>query len=261
MNYGFIQPKIEKEHYVLGNSNVPFKVLRPDADWRSTDRPQKEFQAKKFDTYNCTSFNSLNQVEQYMFVAFGEKVNYSDRWLGIIAGTKPPGNDPHVVYEAIRKYGLVLEESLPYSDDLETVEEYYSFKGLSQEQIDNLYAEGRKWLEKHDFKHEWCFTPDMPEDEKKLNLKASLKVSPVSLAVYAWFQDERGVFTRLGQDTHWTCCLAYTDYEKIFDSYEPFEKDVEQTVYYAKRIHIAKKTQQTKLTWWQKFISWLFNLI
>lgn len=260
MNYGFIQPKIEREHYVLGGSNVPFVVLKEDGDWRATALPVKELQAKKFDTYNCTSFNTLNQIEQYMFVRFGVNVNYSDRWLGIIAGTKPPGNDPHVVMEAIRKYGLIPEEMLPYSDDLETVEEYYSFKGLSQQQIDNLYAEGRKWFEAWDFKHEWCFTPDMPEDEKLVNIKASLKVSPLSLAVYAWYADNRGVYVRMGSDSHWTTCMCFDDFLKVYDSYEPFEKDVEQTIFYAKRINIEKKTQIVKLTLWQKFINWLKKL-
>lgn len=257
MNYGFIKPTIEKEHYVLGNSNVPFVVLKEDGDWRSNSLPLKETQVKNFDTYNCTSFNTANQIEQYMYVAFGEKVNYSDRWIGIIAGTKPPGNDPHLIYQAIRKYGLIPEEMLPYSDDLQNVDEYYSFKGADMEKC---YAEGRKWLEKYDFKHEWCFTPDMPEDEKINNLKASLKVSPVSLAVYAWYKDNRNVYVRMGEDTHWTCCLAFTDFQKIFDSYDPYEKDVEQIIYYAKRIHIEKKTQIIKLTFWQKIISWFYKV-
>tara|TARA_R110000868_G_scaffold75379_4_gene217565 strand:+ start:157 stop:987 length:831 start_codon:yes stop_codon:yes gene_type:complete len=246
MNYGFIKPTIEAKQYVLGNVNVPFKVLKEDGDWRDNMRPVKEIQFNdKFDTYNCTSYNTLNQIEQYMYVAFKETVNYSDRWLGIIAGTKPPGNDPHIVYEAIRKYGLIPEDMLPYSDDLTSVDEYYSFKGADMEAC---YAEGRKWLEKYDFMHEWCFDPqgNIPNDEKVNNIKASLKASPVSFAVFAWVEDSRGVYIRLGGDVHWTSCMCYDDLQRVFDSYDPVEKPVDQEIFYAKRIHIEKKTMESK---------------
>lgn len=246
-NYGFIQPKIEREHYVLGNTNVPFKVIKPSGDWRGDRLPKRETQVfPTFDTFNCTSFNTLNQIEQYLYEVFGIDENYSDRWLGIIAGTKPPGNDPHVVYEAIRKYGLIPESMLPYTEDIKTAEEYFSFKGLTQEQVDKCYEEGIKWLEKFDFKHEWVFDPNASKEEKEMNLKASLKVSPLAFAVYAWATDENGVYIRLGQDTHWTTCFCIDDLQRVFDSYDPYEKNVQQEIYWAKRIYIGMK-QNSKL--------------
>ena len=48
-----------------------------------------------FETFNCVSFGTLSAIETLMFRLFGEKVNYSDRWIGIMAGTNAGtnGND------------------------------------------------------------------------------------------------------------------------------------------------------------------------
>lgn len=262
MNYGFIKPKIDSTHYVLGGSPVPMKVIQEDGNWE-TAMVQKDIQRLSFDTYNCTSFGTLKQIQTYLSCVFGDYTNYSDRWVGIIAGTKPPGNDPQKVYEAIRKYGLIPEEMLPFSEDLTSVEEYYSFKGADKEAC---YAEGLKWLEKYTLLHEWVFSPDQPLDEKINNMKVALKYSPLCLAVYAWAQDEKGVYIRLGDDTHWTFMYSYDDLERIMDSYEPLLKGADQEIFYCKRIHIEiKKPSVTiKLTLWQKILNWLskqFNLI
>lgn len=252
---GFIAPKIEREHHVLGGSGDIFPVICADGIWN--DMPLKEYQMKKFETYNCTSFNTLNQIEAYIYKVFGETVNYSDRWLGIIAGTKPPGNDPHIVMEAIRQYGLIPEEMLPWSDDLQNVEEYYSFKGGDGE---TCYEEGRRWLEKWDFKHKWAFDSNQPNDEKENNLKVSLGICPPTLAVYAWATDERGVYVRKGYDTHWTMMRAFTDFKKIFDSYEPVDKDVDQEIYFCKIICLKKKLVGVNTSLWVKFINWLISI-
>ena len=126
-----------------------------------------------------------------MYRLFGQKINYSDRWVGIIAGTGEGGNDPHTVCEAIRKYGLIPEEMLPFRDDLKDINEYYSFKGANKEAC---YEAGRKWLEQYDFKHEWVYSGYIPEDEKKNNRKVALKMSPLGISVYAWGQDSSGIF-------------------------------------------------------------------
>jgi len=258
-NTGFIKPNIDHKQYVLGGLNVPFNVLKPDGDWRSDRRPIKEIQKNiHFDTFNCTSFNTLNQIEQYMYVRYGLEVNYSDRWLGIIAGTKPPGNDPHVVYEAIRKYGLIDESMLPFTDEITTVEDYYSFKGGDEQAC---YKAGREWLEKFDFKHEWIFNPDMniPLDEKINNIKEALKVSPLAMAVYAWECDHRDVYIRNGPDVHWTSCDAFTDFLKVYDSYDPVDKDVEQELFYVKRIDISIRTKPIQESFLIKLIAWFMK--
>ena len=108
-NYGLIISRNpDKRDFILGGGNVPKVVLRPNGDW--TDIPDKEMQQRRFETYNCTGFNTLASIEKLVYVLTGEKVNYSDRFLGIVAGTKPPGNDPSVVAQAVRKFGCIPEE-------------------------------------------------------------------------------------------------------------------------------------------------------
>lgn len=249
---GFVEPVITPEQYVLGAGQVPLSPLKMDSDW-SDVKHVKEYQNKpSFDTFNCTGFNALNHTEHYELVAFGELKNYSDRWLGIIAGTRPPGNDPQTVYEAIRKYGLIPEEMLPFTDDIKNVDEYYSFKGGNMEKC---YAEGRRWLEKYDFKHEWVFDRNDSLSTKISNMQYALKYSPLAIAVYAWATDDKGVYVRRGVDVHWTSMYALKDYMKIFDSYDPIEKDVEQEIYYCKRIHMEKKPIIIKTTLREKVLS------
>lgn len=248
INYGgFIEPLFEREAYFLGSSPVPKKVLQPNGDWTDS-LPVGEHQNKRgIETSNCTAFGATDEIEQYEFKAFGEKNEYSDRWVGIISGTTSRGNDPQKVYEAIRKYGLIPEEMLPFSDDIQTVEEYYSFKGADK---DACYREGQRWLERKDFKHEWVFDPSQPWEEKLNNIKVALKYSPLAVAVSAWTQDNRGVYVRFGVDNHWTTLYKFEDYEHFKDSYEPFIKLGDMELRYCKRIHIEKKsTPEQKKSW------------
>src|SRR3990167_5291975 len=200
INYGLIISKNpDKRDFVLGGGNVPKVVLRPNGDW--TDIPDKEMQQRRFETYNCTGFNTLASIEKLVYVLTGEKVNYSDRFLGIVAGTKPPGNDPSVVAQAVRKFGCIPEEMLPYSDSLNNTEDYYSFKGADKEKC---LAEGRKWLEKFNFMHEWVFSENDSPEVKKNRMLESLTLCPPSMAVYAW-EKKGDVYVDGGHEpNHWT---------------------------------------------------------
>lgn len=255
--YGFIKPTITREHYIFGASPVPFVVRKEDGNWFNS-LPVKELQNTNFEKYNCTSYKTLDQIETYMLKVFGEKVNYSDRWLGIIAGTKPPGNDPQVVYEAIRKYGLIPEEMLPADANLANIGEYYSFKGADKEAC---YREGRKWLEKWDFYHEWVFGDGYTWEERIHNMKLAIKTSPLAVAVYAWAIDDRGVYVKMADENHWTTIYSIEEFQKVFDSYEPVLKDVDQEINFCKRIYMERKPlvelSTVKLNLWQRIIKWI----
>src|SRR3990167_9474329 len=121
-----ISPVKDEQAYILGTGQVPQVVLQENADW-TTSLPSNEKQNDRYERYNCTAYGTTNAIEILMFKLFGERVNYSDRWVGIISGTKVTGNDPHLVCEAIRRYGLIPEEMLP--DNVNNIDEYYSFKG------------------------------------------------------------------------------------------------------------------------------------
>lgn len=241
--FTFKEPIIDSTQYILGSvGNLPVNELVPSGNWKDY-LPDPEVQQKRgIETYDCTGFNTLNAIETLIFRQYGIRVNYSDRWVGIIAGTsvEKGGNDPHVVAEAIRKYGLIPEEMLPFSDDLQSAEEYYSFKGMTKEQIEACYEEGRKWLREWRLGHDWVFRPSQPTEEKINNMKVALKSSPLCVSVYAWAQDQRGVYVSYGQPNHWTSVFAQEQFTNVFDSYDPFIKQVEQDYLYCKRFTILK---------------------
>ena len=252
---GFIPPKPKPENYVLGDGNVPQVVLQPNSDWIEFLPVEEKQNIEGIETYNCVSFGTLSAIEVMMFRLFGEKVNYSDRFVGIMAGTKEGGNDPDTVCEAIRKYGLIPEEMLPFSG-VDNVDEYYSFKGADQEAC--LKA-GQDWLAKHDFKYEDVFKPNEPLEEKIKKIIISLKFSILGVAVEAWILDERGVYIRLGQENHWTVAYNQNQFTGIFDTYEPFLKKADQNFSWCKRFHINRKENDTFLP--EKETNWLVDLL
>ncbi len=262
--YAFKEPIITSDNYILGAGNVTHKILQENGNWDAL-LPDGEYQNKRgLETYDCTGFGTLNAVEAIMRTEFGVNENYSDRWVGIIAGTTEGGNDPHVVCEAIRKYGLIPESMLPFSDDISTFEEYYSFKGSD---MTECYKAGRAWLEKYDFKHEWCFQPSQPLDEKMNNIKISLKYSPLGVAVNAWQTDSEGIYVRSGNDNHWVMIYSYDDFVRIFDSYDPFRKnlDPQYGFKYCKVFNIEKRTTplppQNSYDFIYRFLDFLKDMI
>lgn len=237
---GFIAPIDDGTHWKLGVSGLPYVTLQSDGDW-TADLTIGEYQNKRgIETYNCVGFNTLKCIQELIWKQYGIKVNFSDRWVGIIAGTSAEkgGNDPHTVAEAIRKNGLIPEEMLPFSDDLKDAQEYYSFKGADEKAC---REEGKKWLETYGFGHEDVFTPSQPKDEKINNMMVALKSSPLGISVYAWTTNDKGIYISIGQPNHWTSVRNQKDITGVFDSYDPFLKSVDQDYLYCKRYSITKK--------------------
>src|SRR3990167_3110835 len=131
-NYGFIAPIFKDEDYLFGDANIPDEILCPDGDWRPW-LPDIEVQnVNKVETYNCTAFGTTNAIEIFLLKKYGIKFNFSDRGLGIMAGTKEGGNDPQTVAEALKHFGLFAEDILPFNDDIKTINDYYSPNPLPQ---------------------------------------------------------------------------------------------------------------------------------
>src|SRR5690606_31558635 len=169
------------------------------------------------ETYNCTAFGWTNLIEMVL-KKLGYDFNYSDRALGIMAGTYPPGNTPHKVGETIRKNGLVYESVLPFNE-VSTVDEYYKKELVT----DEIKSEAKKWLSFVEFGHEWVFTPEHDPKEQRDRIKEALTYSPLGVSVYAWVQNGDVYVKPHGtRDNHW-CTLVNVENDgryKIFDSYD-----------------------------------------
>ncbi len=216
---GFIEPIPDEKDFIFGGKTKLSGAEISDGHWLKY-KPEFEKQYDDdFDTFNCSAFGTSNALEILFNKVFGQERNFSDRFIGIIAGTKPPGNDPKTVIEAMRNTGLVKESSLPFDPALKSVEEYYSPKPPTKE----LTKEAKLFLTERGVGYERV-TDTSPEATKEV-----LKRSPLGVAVRPLIgPDKDGVysFSKTGSYTHWLCRLDYEDgkFWWVLDSYEPFLK-------------------------------------
>ena len=228
MNHGLIIPKIETkedgaEHILGGVKKLKGEIINPSGNWLPF-LVEKEYQRiGSVETNNCTGYGTLNCVET-LLRSKGVFANYSDRYLGIMAGTFPPGNDPHKVAETLRKTsGCLDEELLPFTN-IQTVEEYYKPRPMTTE----LLKKGQEWYNVHDFSHDWVFNGGS-QAEKKEKLRQALQVGTVGISVYAWQYDgDKNYYVKPtgAQDNHWVQLVRINEANEfvIFDSYDGFVK-------------------------------------
>lgn len=258
--YGFIKPQITNDNYILGSSILPKEEIRFDGQW---DRylPDEEFQRhENYDTFNCTGFGTQNCIETLIKAKYAEIHDFCERDLGIRAGTYPPGNDPHVVAEAMRKNGLIPDSMLPI-EDAKTVDEYYSYPTDKKRRE----CDGACIVNRRNFRigHEWVFKGDVSIADQTKFMKEALKYSPLGVAVYAWYE-ENGVYIRKGDDVHW--CMIYGYYEngdwKCFDSYDYSTKRLSKDFgfSYVKRYHVERVLGKVEESVWKKLVKLLKDL-
>lgn len=262
-NRGYRQPTPDPESYIFGSGNVKGEILQPDGDWRDF-LPANEIQnINNVETFGCSGFGTSNAIEAYMKRKFGGDYNYSDRAIGIIAGTTEQGNDPQTVCEAIRNKGLIPEADLPFTDAIHSTEEFYSPKPLPK----LLKDEGDGWLEAYSFQHDWVNKPGRLINHHVL--AEALKYSPIAIAVNAWEMGSNDEYIRIGDDNHWCVLVAFEGGNPIvFDSYEERGSELKKLspdydFYTAKRIFISrpgkKKFFTTLISIFRDFWAFVFK--
>lgn len=243
IHFGFDESKIDirPEEYVLGA--LSGEIINPSSDW-SAYLPIYEPQAEKYETWACVPFGATSQIEIILKYLYKKEPNYSERFLYNLVGIEPGGTNPQLIYEAIRKQGLIDQEVLPMPD---TFEEFRTPRPMDEKYL----AEAKKWLEQYSYKHEWLIKPT------KAQILENLKYCPIGIAVTAWFE-QNGLYIDNGQpNTHW--CIAFNGMETpkgivldIFDSYDHSVKKLHPDHYIsvAKKILIIKKDpSKPKLSW------------
>ncbi len=244
IGHGFVAPEmIEEKEYVFGASlSLPSEIIIDNGDWCSF-LPKEERQSRReFDTYGCTIYNTLQAIEILENKLFGRKEDYSERFIYIKSGTRPPGNNPHIIGEHIRKIGLVPEVMLAFSEEIDSLEKYADSNSIK------LFMEkvAEEWLKDNLFGHEWVFNGFEQRDAKTKNelLREELRRSPIGVSVVGW-RENNGIYYKLEgeQDNHWTDLVAYENgYPIIYDSYEPFLKKLDKNYDFgfAKRYRVSK---------------------
>lgn len=196
------QKALDTEAYILGaNSKLPTTIYRPDGQWSEV---VYEPQAKDYETWGCTVWNGQSQIEIFTKDVYGYEPNYDERFNYLKADIQVGGASPKDAYESFRNDGLIDNEPLP-----PTFKEFTNKDYLTRERINR----GQNWISREfEFKHDWL------PDTNKNTIIGTLSMSPVCVAVTAWFRDGGGFYVDSGQNnTHWTVARGYVRKEEVLD--------------------------------------------
>lgn len=219
-DYGYVEAPVTEDQYFLGANLLPLVEIRPDGQWGEFLPVYEDQKRGRLETSNCAVYGTLNCLETLHRCQFGDEVNHSERYSGTVTGTKREGNDPHLVIEKTRKdFGLVSENLLPFSEEINSWERYYSPNPMSERYLQI----GKQFLELFAIGHEWVFTDGTLKVKQQL-LKEALKFSPLGVSVRAWKENSDGLFyKKIGEkDTHWVMLYGYKEgeYWLIYDHYD-----------------------------------------
>lgn len=226
--HGFRAQEITPDQWVLGaNTKIKGPVLMPGGHGWKAYLPPDELQNRNgLETMNCSNYGTLNCWETLGFRVLGMRFNWSERYTGVGTGTTEYGNYPHNVAEIIRtEIGLIDEELLPFSDDINEWDEYYSPKPMDPK----LLAKGKAFLKKYELGHDWVFVNGTLA-EKQAKMKEALQYSPLGVSVLAWKERKGKMWKNVGEpDSHW---VELYDFEDgvcwyVFDHYDNTHKVLE----------------------------------
>jgi hypothetical protein len=226
-NFGYIKDEIKETDYILGGQTpIEGAILSPTGQWLnriSGGEAQRRFGVE---TMSCVSFGTLNIVEILIKELFSVVADYSDRYLSSMAETTPQGNSPTKVFDTLRKEaGCIDEQDLPFSESVKSFNDY--IVPLFQ-MPKNLIRKGEEWRSKFDLKYERAFNGGTLEEKRKQIIEG-LKRSPLGVSVYAWVQNEKGLYYKpsQSQDNHFTLLVGYEEGIKwfVYDSYPESEGD------------------------------------
>ncbi len=229
--HGFVYEPTQEDHWIMGSGKATKRfggsALMPDGHGWQAYKPVSELQRRQgFETMACTVFGSLNAWETLAkFLGFNDfPSNCSDRFNAILAGITPQGGSPQQSAESIRKYGVIPEEVLPFSNDIHDWSGYYSPYPMDPAMI----TLGKSITNKFTLGHEYVFN-GIASDKPTL-LKKALERGPVCVSIYAWKMNQEGLYFKEATDIdqHWVELLDYEEGKHwvIFDQYDPFIKFV-----------------------------------
>lgn len=257
---GFIAPIIEENHFRLGS--LGDAVIKVDGNWKDY-LPVFESQLEKmFDSCGCTCYATLNAIETLEKFLTGKEQNYSDRFVYNGVGITPPGSDPHLVAEFIRKNGLIFEEDLP--DETNSLVEFMTPRPLTED----LVIKAGKWT--WTLSHQWIITPSTSKENKVDILKAELLKGTVCVSVTAWYKNDQGLYYSPPelQNEHWTMVYDVLDTINVFDSYKDAmtgtnlkKLTLDHDIQYAKRYSLTRKLTTEQIGIWQKILNALKEML
>lgn len=257
MKRGFLPEETLVQHYTFGSGRLTARfgavAINPDKDWEKY-LPDEERQSNShFEPYDCTVAASLNAWETVANLLKKKGIidkshfpsNCSERFNAILAGITPRGGSPFKSSESIRKRGVILDEVLPFAENIWTWDLFYHPNPMTQELL-KLGKETTKYVH---LQHEWLFNDEseiIPLKEKRERIDKALERGVACVSMYAWKEQNGTYYKDHGDtDTHWTMLYTLDDYDRCFDTYLPFKKKIApDTDYYCAMMYtMSPKTQ------------------
>ena len=227
--------------YIAGvNSPLPFVSNIPSGDWTSY-LPDFDLQKEQgFETDACVTFSAVqstemqinwllktNQLPQYHidqlkslgFLTDGT-FHASERYIAVLDNTTTNGNTMPAPWDAIRKYGLIPYEDMPFSYTITDWAEYYT-----QPTPDQI-AKGQKLLELFAFNYEYIWQNPTTSCPIDLIIK-HLQQAPLCISTpvcWPWNQLEPPVCSDTTAE-HSTLVYSQDQLTHILDHYVPFLKE------------------------------------
>jgi len=246
---GLIKPGIEQTGFIeyipqgtdyLGNT-LPYEIRNAPGKWEPF-LPEGEQQniPFTFDTKSCVTFSLSNVAETTLqgiplpeahrnfLTGHGYykngKLNFSDRFIAIMAGTTENGNTYKKVADTMRKNGLIPDTMLPFGG--QTFQEYHGIGNITQE----MKLMGQKFLSFFDIAYEFGYVnpgyADLDSGDIE-EIQYHLKQAPLAIAVPV-------------PSSH---AIMMASYYNVFESYAPFYRKGTRKIHYVFKLVITPKVQ------------------
>ncbi len=259
----FIYPKIDKGHYRFGSNKISGVILNHNGDWRGYLPPGETQNKNGVESSACYIEAQQHTIatileEQYTIL----DSNFSARFNAILSNGTLFGGDPLAGADSIRDDGLINDDIMPFSNEIESWDDFHSWKGANQ---NNCIKYGKEFVSQWKLNNDIVFERDEPLDLKFKKLKEALKYSPVPMSVYGVVDSyENYVVKPIGaNDTHLVEAI-YVDNNNciyIWDTYAPFLKKLPANYNsdFAIRWSVNKRLQKKSLMYtlrelWQWFL-------
>ncbi len=259
INSNFLYPQLElvAPAYKFGSNELLGTILRPNGDWRDY-RPKDELQERN----GVESSSCYIQAQQHAIATILEEQfgiidsDFSERFNAFLSDGTQDGGDPIAGAQSIRHDGLIPDSLLSFSPDITSWDDFHSFKDGNEK---DCIKTGKEWLKQWKPEYDIVFQRRDPIKYKIMQLREALKYSPVPMSVSAWYEGENNIFVKPpdSRDNHLVLCVYLDENNSpwIFDTYEPFIKQLEPNYSsdFAMRWAITKQTYVESC--WSKFIN------
>ena len=224
----FKYPDLKPENYRFGSNQFIGTPLRENGDWRDYLPPEESQNVRGIESSACYVEAQQHTIATIEEEELGEPDNnYASRFNAKLSNGTPQGGDPIAGADSIRHDGLVKDRSMPFSEDIQSWEDFNSWKGVAEK---TLREEGQNYLAKKGLNFDVVVERHEPVETKYIKLKQALKYCPPPVSVVGWYE-ENGIYIKpKGAIDNHLVELVYIDENNrpyIRDTYPPYLKILE----------------------------------